>query len=445
MGKANVREVAVEVLATSRRGRASTRARLERALAREKLSRADTSLLWELVLGVMRRRLTLDWIIKKYSRPKGHTSPWIREILRLGIYQLLYLDRIPDFAATNESVNLARKLGGKPAAGYVNAILRQAVREREEPSWESLRSRPVKYLSLKHSHPEWLVARWLKRYGERETELFCEANNREAPLCLRANSLRIGREKLKQRLKSEGREVAACKLAPLCLRLNYRGDVGKLNVLAEGLCQVQDEAAMLVSDVVSPRPGERVLDLCAAPGGKTTHMAELMENRGLILAVDLKEKKLARVRENCARLGINIVETLAADGRDPGGIPGEDWDRVLVDAPCSNLGVLRRRVEARWRVKEEDIQRLASLGSELLRSGARKVRPGGLVVYTTCTLEPEEDEGLVVEFLRQNPDFSLDKNFPSFLQPLSDPEGCLRAYPYRHDMDGIFAARLHRR
>jgi len=388
----------------------------------------DGALLAEIVYGVVRHRLTLDTVISTFSnKPLKKLDPKCLTLLRMGLYQILFLDRIPAAAAVHESVKLARPARISSASGFVNAVLRAALRalvgnrakKHADPRrsvfirddvWADFRTpvlpdpaaSPSAYLAAAYSHPEWLVKRWLARWGEEETVAILRADNQVPPLTVRVNRLKTDRASLLRRLQEHGIPAMEGDL-PLAVRLGAGTKVVLLPSFGEGLFQVQDEMAMRSVDLLNPQPGETILDLCAAPGGKTTQIAEYMNDQGTLLAADRSAERLQMVEENVQRLGLTCVRCVATeesgkDIRHPGG-----FDRVLVDAPCSNTGVLARRIEARWRLDPKAMDELVQGQMALLRAAAELVRPGGIVLYSTCSIEEEENERLVAEALKTDP------------------------------------------
>jgi 16S rRNA (cytosine967-C5)-methyltransferase len=436
------RAVAARVLERVERDLAFPDVLLERELARLRLPPRDAALATELVYGVLRWQRYLDWILGPHSRRalESLDAP-VRALLRLGAYQLAFLERVPAFAVVNDAVTLAPRTPGVKA--YVNAVLRafarRGAREREPAPPRD----PLEALAVRCSHPTWLAARWVARYGREEAEALMRALNERPPLTLRANTLRVTREALAARLAAEeGLEPRATRYAPEGLVVGPGGAPGGWRAFADGLFAVQDEAAMLVARLLEPRPGTTVADVCAAPGTKTTHLAQLMDDRGRVLAFDREPARLARVGEAAARLGATIVETL--EGTVEARAPGFRalCDGVLVDAPCSNLGVLRRNPDVKWRRRPEDLAACAARQAEILRAAATMVKPGGRLVYATCSLEPEENDDVARAFLAAHPDFAADPP-AEFPIPL-DADGALRCLPHRHGTDGFTAFRFRR-
>ncbi|MFH0810252.1 MAG: 16S rRNA (cytosine(967)-C(5))-methyltransferase RsmB [Pseudomonadota bacterium] len=407
----------------------------------------DQRLRHELVHGVLRWRGRLDYVLASFSRiPLTRLDPLVLDILRLGAYQILFLSRIPPRAAVDESVKLAV---GQPRhiRGFINALLRAVADRGQKVAFPDPEREPVAYLAAWHSHPAWLVERYLGRFGPEEAGQLLAANNAKPPLTVRVNILRLSRPEIAQRLVAEGVAVTPTRFSPEGLVLQGAGDPQALACFREGLFfQVQDEAAQLVSHLLSPREGERVLDACAGRGGKTLHLAQLMRGTGDILALDLNGDKLKVLAEAAGRLGLDNIRTLVHDASVPLEERGE-FDRVLLDAPCSGTGVIRRRVDLKWRKRPDDVRRLAALQASMLDAISASVAKGGTIVYAACSLEPEEGEELIRAFLGRHEAFELD-DASKVLGTMFPGEGppYLRTYPHRLEraMDGFFAARLKR-
>ncbi|MDQ7791942.1 MAG: 16S rRNA (cytosine(967)-C(5))-methyltransferase RsmB [Clostridia bacterium] len=449
MSKIPAREIALHILKAVESDGAYANLALNKALEEyqpEKLDRAFTT---ELAYGTLRTLNTLDWIISRFlQKPLGAQSVWVRNILRTGAYQIFYMDRVPPAAACNEAVELTKKFGTPGAVRFVNGVLRNIVRKKDELAFPDPEEDLVSHISLRYSHPTWMVERWLKEFGVEETVALCRANNNTPPNSIRTNTLRVSREELKAVLEQEGLTVRPTRLAPEGLEITGFLSLRILQSFRKGLFQIQDESSMLVAHAVNPAHGTRVVDACSAPGGKTTHLAQVMGNEGSVRALDLHPHKLDLVRDNCVRLGITCVEALLLDARDlPGDMSG--WaDYVLVDAPCSGLGVLRRRPDARWRKEPGQIAGLIKLQDEILQSAAQCVRPGGILVYSTCTITREENQNQVEHFLTRNPDFVLEDLRPFLPGALGDAglsRGYIQLMPHVHGMDGFFIARMRKR
>lgn len=415
---------------------------LLRALPQE-MERRERALCTELVLGTLRWRGRLDHALAQCSRrPLQEVDAALLTTLRMGAYQLFYLDRVPDSAAVNESVRLARRAGGRGAAGFVNAVLRALLRQ--EIRWPGDETDPVQRLAVQTSHPSWLVQRWLDRLGPEEAEPALLAHNQPSPMVLRVNRQRTDPGALRSRLEAEGVQTQPGRWSGEALHVSG-GNPMAGDAFREGLFYVQDEASILVADLVGAQPGDRIADFCAAPGGKATQLAAVLKAKGMLLACDLRPTRLALVDDNAGRLGLDSLRLVVQDAGLPG-IRPESLDRALLDAPCTGTGVLRRRPEIRWRRQPEDVLRLASLQARLLEAVAGTVRPGGRLVYSVCSLEPEEGPEVVQQFLRRRSDYHIGQpeNVPAALVEGGHGLPHLRTQPQRHGLDGFFAAVLQR-
>ena len=433
----NPRRLAVSALVRVEEEDAFAQDLLERALENPRLLAADRRLVAELVYGSIRHRLTLDTLLERFSKTRLDRLDYpVLEILRTALYQIVFLDRIPPAAAVNEAVQLTKTMHFKSAGGFVNAVLRNAVRDIEDRaaekaaavrravyrragSWCNFRSEilpsaeksPAEFIACAHSHPVWLVERWLKRYGAEETAALCRADNDVPVITVRVNSLKTTAADVLARFTEAGVWAEPGNL-PVSIRLPSHVRVDELPGFAEGLFVVQDEGAMLVAPFLGVQPGQKVLDLCAAPGGKTTHLAEIMGDRGEITAMDLSAERVKMIEENCRRLGLSCVRTVTADAARPEGLPEAlrgTFDAVLLDAPCSNTGVLARRPEARWRLDPEAIAECAARQGVLLRAALSAAKPGAAVVYSTCAIEPEENEAVVRAALAETQGLGLEE------------------------------------
>lgn len=450
MSNVTARELAVHIL-----GRVEEEAAYANLLLQKSLNELsdirDRQLTTLLVNGTLKNRLTLDYALRRHlRRPLPELPHEVRWILRISTFQILYLSKIPPSAAINEGVQLTKKRQGKYTP-LVNGVLRHVLESDWDISWPSREKEPIRYLSTRYSHPEWMVKRWLKRYGVDETEELCQANNEPAATWIRTNTLKITREKLRERLESEGVTVTLGDRVPESLKIEDFGSMDKLLSFQEGLFTVQDESSQLVAHVLNPGAGDQVLDACSAPGGKTTHLAQKMDNQGNILAFDIHARKLELIEELADRLGITVIRPQLGDARDLPGVADSSCHKVLVDAPCSGLGVIRRRADMRWHKKEEEIKELAELQLEILERAAQSVVPGGELVYSTCTLEPEENFEVVKTFRTRHPEF-VSVNLAEILPfPLTDErdlrqagKGTLQILPHKHGMDGFFLAKFRR-
>lgn len=427
----NPRQIAAQIL--GRRGpNKFTETLLEQILATAKLPPADRGLCQEMVYGVVRQQTTLDWLIQRKTR-RPEQGAALQNLLRLGLYQIFWLDRIPAHAAVHETVEAAKRLGFGPQAGFVNAILRGYLREFEETK-KILAELKSSNPAAGFSHPQWLVEKWQKTFGDEPGRKLLEWNNLPPKLYARTNTLKIEAGKLLEKWREEGVEYDFFRRdwldENLVFELKSHPPLASLPSFQDGWFYVQDPSTLLAALVLAPKPGEAVLDLCAAPGGKTTFMALLMNNEGKIVAGDISDERLKLIRENCQRLGVTCVETVLLSGNPASGPGARPFDRILIDAPCSNTGVMRRRVDLRWRISRDEIGRLRQGQLELLRRAAPKLKAGGAMAYSTCSLEREENAEVVEEFLREHSNFKLSTQRE--LSPVND------------EMDGAYVAKMEK-
>jgi 16S rRNA (cytosine967-C5)-methyltransferase len=423
------RQIAVRVLNQRRAGQEYTENLLEKELSNHRLTTSDRGLIQEIVYGIARNEATLDWLISRKTEGRAQKEE-LRTLLHLGLYQMFWLDRVPNHAAVHETVEIAKELGMGPQAGFVNAVLRAYTRERVETE-KLLLDLKTEKPALGYSHPEWLQQRWAARWGDEKTAELMKWNNTPPPTFARTNTLKGDAVGLAEYLTAErvnftAREFDWCEPG-MVHELTSHPSLAALRSFTEGRFYVQDPSTLLAVKVLDPKPAEAILDLCAAPGGKATYIAQLMQNRGRITAQDNVPERLDLIRENCVRLGVTIVEASVA----PTGIipnPSKKFDRILVDAPCSNTGVMRRRVDLRWRIAADEIERLRVQQLELLHQAAPRLKPGGTLVYSTCSLEPEENSELIKQFLAANAHFKL----------VSERE----LIPFVDGVDGAYVAKL---
>ncbi len=429
MSAENPREIALRILQPGA-SRDFAETRLEAALAETALPPADRRLCQELAYGVIRWQMTLDWLIARKTAARAQ-KPKLQNLLRLGLYQVFWLDRIPSHAAVHETVELAKQSGYHAQAGFINAILRGYLRE-AEATRRLLSELRTQQPHLGYSHPEWLVARWQRRWGAARAAQLMEWNNTPPKTFARVNLLKADPGKLLAQWRAEGADYDFVRRDWIeentVFEIKSRPPLLRLPSFQQGLFYVQDPSTLLAVRELDPHPGECVLDLCAAPGGKLTAMAQLMGNEGRLVAHDTTPERLELVNQNCARLGVTCVQT-----RLPAALKADAstvFDRILLDAPCSNTGVMRRRVELRWRIRPEEIQRLRTTQLALLRQAASLLKPGGILVYSTCSLEPEENADVVSVFLRDHPDLELER--------------ARELLPFADGADGGYIARMTR-
>ena len=463
----SARAIALSLLVESVKSEEGVDVLLDRALARCSFDSRERALTVELTYGVLRRLATIDWRLEPVlEKPLPRLPVVVQMVLRLGAYQLLFLDRIPQSAAVNESVNLARGFAGtvgRDWSGFVNAVLRALLRHPPLP-WPSMDPDAAQALAVRYSVPGWLSRRWVERLGVVSAEAACEGVSAVPPLTLRVNQLITNRGALLEKFAQMGIAAKPTSVSPFGILLEEGGSVPSLPGFQDGDFYVEDEAAQLIPPLLDPQPGDIVLDACAAPGGKATHLADLMHNKGTIYAVDRKRARLDLLRSNCFRLGVQIVVPIVGDIRRPlewlpkietaappsakkAGVGEPSVDRILVDAPCSGLGVLRRHPEAKWRKDEQALPRHQELQCQILEAVAPCLRPGGVLVYSTCSTEPEENEDVIERFCRAHSEFhreSVVPWLPHAAQGFVTEHDALSTVGNRFSMDGFYAARLRK-
>jgi 16S rRNA (cytosine967-C5)-methyltransferase len=445
--RAGAREIALKILTSIEEKRSYSNLELKHVLETTPLSAPDTGLVTELVYGTIQRRNTLEYILGKFLKGNKKPQPWVRQLLLLSLYQIRYLDRVPDRAVVHEAVEIAKRKGHQGIASLVNGVLRNVLRQPQV--WDELpKHDPVKAIALAESHPEWLVKRWLNIFGEEETKSICRSNNFPPHPSVRVNTLKTTRDALLADMQEEDPDAAPSPLTPFGI-LTGSGNAANTRWFREGACTIQDESSMLVAPALQVKPGQRVLDACAAPGGKTTHIAELMGNRGEIVACDIHPHKQELIRQTADRLGITIIKTMVCDAYD---LPEKglgQFERILLDAPCTGFGVIRRKPDLKWNKSAADITDISSIQMRLLRRVSQLLAPGGLMVYSTCTIDPEENQLLVERFVAEHPDFILDstlaEDLPSAVTTKVDAsKGYVQILPHHFHSDGFFIARIKR-
>jgi 16S rRNA (cytosine967-C5)-methyltransferase len=438
--KATAREAALEILISLEQRPEFAEEALEKYLSDQTVSPLDRKLARRLVLGVTKMKLRLDYLIRLHLdlELENLTIP-IRSVLRMGIYQLDFTQKIPDYAAVDESVNLARKYGHPGVAKLVNAVLRNYLRNKSNlkfPSGE------VKYISTYYSFQEWMVGRWLELFGRKNVEELCEYFNSKPRLGFRVNTLNSSPWEAEHYLAKKDLKYIKGKHAHNFFYLDSPIELAQFDLLKEGKIYLQDESSMLAVDLLDPQPGERILDLCAAPGGKTTYIAQKMQNRGKVIAVDKAEPKLNLIRKNSERLKAEIVETVVEDGTK---WSSEVVDRILIDAPCSGTGVLGRNADSRWSKRPSDLKRLSDLQLDLLTNAIYSLKPQGILVYSTCSIMPEENQQVIAKFLELYPEMKIEPAGEFVPKELQLPEGYMQSLPHLHGIDGAFAVRMKKK
>lgn len=442
------REMALKILYDISEKGAYSNISLNKHLESVELRSLDKGFITELVYGTLKWRLTIDWVIEQFSSIKiRKISPWILNILRLGVYQLLYTDKIPESAACNESVNLSKKFGHAASSRYVNGVLRSVARNRDKIKYPEALEDATKFLSVKYSHPEWMVKEWVNRFGEEFTRSLLDSNNGIPDFSIRINTLKTTIEQLKESLANEGVQCEKGKFSEEALIIKNPSSVVRLEAFKNGWFQVQDESSMLVAKILDPKPEELVMDVCSAPGGKSTHMAQLMKNKGTVVSRDIHEHKIKIIKEAASRLGLDIIKAEIFDASELDAGYVDKADRVLVDAPCTGYGIIRRKPDIKWSRNISDRDEIMKLQSRILDASSRYVKPGGILVYSTCTIEPEENEGAVYEFLKRNGNFELvdfTELLPDKLNKPGAKKGFIQLYPNIDGVDGFFISKLMR-
>ena len=441
--------IAIRVVERVQRAGAYADLALRHALVQSRMPAADRGLATELVYGTLRWRGRLDYLIEKaLDRDISKLEPLVTSALRVGAYQLFFSDRIPANAAVDEAVRCVRAMGLERATGLVNAVLRRLAREGDAIEFPKIETDPIDYLVHAESLPRWLAKRWLDEFGAEEAASLAATLNQAAPVTVRVNRTKTTREALLPELTERFPDATACRYAPDGIILGRKGDAGQDPAFLSGKISVQDEASQLVVHLLDPRPGERILDTCSAPGTKTAAIAERLNGEGHVLALDRHPRRLQLVGRGIRRLEIGGVATLERDATQSlvDLAADEPFDRILVDAPCSGLGALRRNPDARWRIRPEDLESLGKVQRAILESAAEVLRPGGSLVYSTCTITKEENESVIQGFMATRPGWQIatKESAPVELQELIDENGFLRLLPHQHDTDGFFAVRLIR-
>lgn len=437
-----VRGLAVKILNRVERTDAYLEKLLDNELKNSELSGPDKALLYEIVHGVTRWQGRLDWILNGFY--KGQFSkaiPNLKNGLRVALYQIMFLDRIPDHAAVNEAVEFVKKLQGQKPADLTNAILRNIIRNKNAIRYPDPNEDLVGYLSAYYSHPSWLVKRYIERFGREETEKLLNFNNEKPYLTLRVNAIKTDIPGFKSLLEQVNLKYRPGKFLEEFVQLQNLTNITAWEYYQKGFFNIQDESAGLAVRLLDVQPGMNVLDMCAAPGGKTAYLGSLMKNQGKITAIDRYEGRLKLVRKNNERLGLEIVETIESDALD---FEAEPYDRVLADVPCSGTGTLSKKPDIKWKKDIFDLRKMTEAQTKLLAKAATLVKPGGVVVYSTCSIEPEENYGIVKKFLETHPNFKFESAKGKVVDNLVDENGCIQTFPHRHLMDGAFAAKLVR-
>lgn len=444
----NPREIALKTLYDIDVNKAYSNISISKNLNNSALKSIDRAFITHLVYGVIKNKTRIDWIISNFSKtPIKKMSPWVLNILRLGIYQIIYLDKVPQSASVNESVKLGKKFGHKKITGFINAILRNITRASKEDLQPTIKDN-IDFLSIYYSHPKWMVEMWIREFGLDFTTSLLKKNNEIPPITIRTNTLKITRKDLMQLLQKERMLVKEGQWCPEAIIINNISNIERNKCFQKGLFQIQDQSSMLVAHILNPLKGQLVIDVCAAPGGKTTHIAELMGNTGKIIARDVHEHKLSLIKDNIKRLELSNIQLELFNALDLDQNLIEKADAVLLDAPCSGLGIIRRKPDLKWNKKADDIKAITSLQLQMLENASCYLKKGGTLIYSTCTINPDENINIVKTFLNKNSNFRL---LP--IKPISDKmnshneikQGYLQVFPNIDEIDGFFISKMQKK
>lgn len=438
----NVRDAALSILMEINQNQAYSNLLLNRTIKKYDIDPKDRGLLTELTYGALQHRLTLDYYLEPFV--KGKLDPWVRELLRLSIYQIVYLTKIPPHAVVHEAVEIAKRRGHKGIASTVNGILRSVLRKGVRPIDDI--EDDIERMSIETSHPAWLIERWVKQFGKEEALAMAHENNHPARMTARVNSLKSTVDEVMTALAKEGIEASKGEVIPGSIQTSS-GSLANTNAFSEGSLTIQDESSMLPVLALDVKPDMKVLDMCAAPGGKTTFIAEKMNDKGEIYAHDLHEHKLSLIESNAKRLGIQSITTKSGDSRELESVYGPaSFDRILVDAPCSGLGVIRRKPEIKYNKTEQDLASLTEIQEQLLDTAYRLIKDDGIIVYSTCTIEYDENEGMVRRFLEKHSDVEMAPlDALANNDSLTVKDHMLQVLPQHFGSDGFFVAAFRKR
>lgn len=445
MSNQNVRESALELLLRTEESGGFSHLLIDQEIKKGKLEQKDVALLTEIVYGTLQNKIKIDFILSQYIDQKKKQKRWVQMLLRLSVYQMVYLDRVPDHAIIHEAVEIAKKRGHKGIGSFVNGVLR-SIQRNGLPDPSMIKDQAER-ISIETSHPLWLVKRWIDMYGIETTEAMTKTNMKKQPVSIRIQPLKIDRETAIESLEAEGYIVRKSHLSPQGIVIE-KGNITQSTLFKEGKCTIQDESSMLVGELAVVKPGMKVLDACSAPGGKATHLAEKMEDTGEVYAFDLHKNKLNLIQKRQEELDLSIIQTAQHDARDlHSKFENNTFDRIIVDAPCSGLGVLRKKPDIKYNKTDADIENLSRIQLEILEKVAPLLKDEGKLIYSTCTVDKGENERVVQLFLKNQPQFKVDKAFihelPEALQKtIGVSEYGLQLFPQIYDTDGFFIVRF---
>lgn len=436
------REIAYKVLLDIEKNKNYSNMAINKHFKDVKMSNQDRGLATEIIYGVIENKYYIDYMIDKLSKVKTNKMEiYVKTLLRMGIYQIMFLNSISDYAAVNETVNLAKKKNSK-VSGFINGILRNVIRQKEEIGKVKTKD-DVDYLSIKYSYDKWMIRNWMIHFGKEFTEELLEANNERPNIYLRTNTLKITRDELIKKLEKQNIKAEKVNVVEEAIKVEHLKDIENNSLYKEGLFTVQDVSSMLVGKVMNPKENSLVLDVCSAPGGKTTHMATLMNNTGQVVSRDIYDHKLKLIKAASKRLGLTNVDVEEFDGMKLDRESIAKFDYVLADVPCSGLGIIRRKPEIKYKEKEE-FRQLPPIQKKILENASKYVKVGGTLIYSTCTIQDSENIDVVNEFLQKNKNFELVPIKEVNVDLENQEKGYMKIYPNVHDMDGFFISKLIR-
>ena len=436
------REIAYKVLLDIEKNKNYSNMAINKHFKDVKISNQDRGLATEIIYGVIENKYYIDYMIDKLSKVKTNKMEiYVKTLLRMGIYQIMFLNSISDYAAVNETVNLAKKKNSK-VSGFINGILRNVIRQKEEIGKVKTKD-DVDYLSIKYSYDKWMIRNWMIHFGKEFTEELLEANNERPNIYLRTNTLKITRDELIKKLEKQNIKAEKVNVVDEAIKVEHLKDIENNSLYKEGLFTVQDVSSMLVGKVMNPKENSLVLDVCSAPGGKTTHMATLMNNTGQVVPRDIYDHKLKLIKAASKRLGLTNVDVEEFDGMKLDRESIGKFDYVLADVPCSGLGIIRRKPEIKYKEKEE-FRQLPPIQKKILENASKYVKVGGTLIYSTCTIQDSENIDVVNEFLQKNKNFELVPIKEVNVDLENQEKGYMKIYPNVHNMDGFFISKLIR-
>ncbi|OPJ56909.1 16S rRNA (cytosine(967)-C(5))-methyltransferase RsmB [Alkalithermobacter paradoxus] len=437
------REIALQAIYDIENNGLYSNIAVNKYLKGSKLDNKDRGFATELIYGVIENKYFLEYIIDDFSSIKTNKlSPYVKAILKMGIYQILFLDSVTDFAAVNESVNLCKKYY-KKAYGFVNGVLRNVLRNERNIKYPNKNTDLVKHLSIKYSYQPWMIKKWIKQFGEEFVEDLLQANSEKPPIYIRVNTLKTNIHDLIQKLKDQDINCDKVNLIDNCIKVYNIKNIENNDLFKKGYFQVQDISSMIVGHVINPKQNSLILDCCSAPGGKSTHLAELMKNTGTVIARDIFEHKLKLIHQSAERLGLSNIKIEKFDATELDDKNIGKFDYVLVDAPCSGFGIIRRKPEIKYKDKNE-VKDLPKIQEKIINTNSKYVKKGGLLIYSTCTIEDEENIEIVNKFLRKNSNFELEPIENVKIDLENQSNGYIKLYPNIHGMDGFFIAKIRR-